>query len=138
MDPGEPWIQDNHGSNIAIGLENHRSNIPWIQENHASKRTIDPGEPWIQENHRSKENHGSKITMVSGEPWIQENHASSDYASRKTIHPGELLYYYKDLFTHKDINTYINGVVKICLNKFFFFEHTGFQKKREKICKIMH
>ena len=22
-------------------------------------------------------------------------------------------YYYKDLFTHKDINTYINGVVKI-------------------------
>ena len=22
-----------------------------------------------------------------------------------------LLYYYKDLFTHKDINTYINGVV---------------------------
>ena len=27
--------------------------------------------------------------------------------------------YYKDLFTHKDINTYINGVVKICLNKFF-------------------
>ena len=30
-----------------------------------------------------------------------------------------LYYYYKDLFTHKDINTYINGVVKICLNKFF-------------------
>ena len=28
-------------------------------------------------------------------------------------------YNYKDLFTHKDINTYINGVVKICLNKFF-------------------
>ena len=23
----------------------------------------------------------------------------------------------KDLFTHKDINTYINGVVKICLNQ---------------------
>ena len=45
---------------------------------------------------------------------------------------------YKDLFTHKDINTYINGVVKICLNKFFFVENTGFQKKREKICKIMH
>ena len=45
--------------------------------------------------------------------------------------------YYKDLFTHKDINTYINGIVKICLNK-FFFENTGFQKKREKICKIMH
>ena len=44
---------------------------------------------------------------------------------------------YKDLFTHKDINTYINGEVKICLNK-FFFENTGFQKKREKICKIMH
>ena len=39
--------------------------------------------------------------------------------------------------THKDINIYINGVVKICLNK-FFFENTGFQKKREKICKIMH
>ena len=32
--------------------------------------------------------------------------------------------YYKDLFTHKDINTYINGVVKICLNKFFFFLKT--------------
>ena len=47
--------------------------------------------------------------------------------------------YYKYLFTHKDINTYINGVVNICLNKFFFFfENTGFQKKREKICKIMH
>ena len=40
-------------------------------------------------------------------------------------------YYYKDVFTHKDINTYINGVVKICLNK-FFFENTGFQKKRER------
>ena len=47
------------------------------------------------------------------------------------------IYIYKDLFTHKDINTYINGVVKICLNK-FFFENTGFQKEREKICKIMH
>ena len=23
-------------------------------------------------------------------------------------------YYYKDLFTHTDVNTYINGVVKIC------------------------
>ena len=23
-------------------------------------------------------------------------------------------YYYKDLFTHNDINTYINGVIKIC------------------------
>jgi len=31
-----------------------------------------------------------------------------------------IFYYYKDLFTHKDINTYINGVVKICLNKFFW------------------
>jgi len=31
----------------------------------------------------------------------------------------KVYYYYKDLFTHKDINTYINGVVKICLNKFF-------------------
>ena len=28
------------------------------------------------------------------------------------------LYYYKDLFTHKDINTYTNGVVLICLNTF--------------------
>ena len=46
------------------------------------------------------------------------------------------MYIYKDLFTHKDINTYINGVVKICLNE--FFENTGFQRKREKICKIMH
>ena len=45
-------------------------------------------------------------------------------------------YYYKDLFTHKDINTHINGVVKICLNK-FLFENTGFQKKREKIWKII-
>ena len=40
-------------------------------------------------------------------------------------------YYYKDLFTHKDINTYINGVVKICLNKFFFFfENTGYVYSR--------
>ena len=31
-----------------------------------------------------------------------------------------ILYYYKDLFTHKDINTYINGAVWICLNKFFW------------------
>ena len=45
-----------------------------------------------------------------------------------------LEYIYKDLFTHKDINTYINGVVRICLNK-FFFENTGFQKKR---CKRNH
>ena len=55
-----------------------------------------------------------------------------------TIYYDSNYYYYKDLFTHKDINTYINGVVKICLNNFFFFENTGFQKKREKICKIMH
>ena len=47
-----------------------------------------------------------------------------------------MLLYYKDLFTHKDINSYINGVVQICLNE--FFEITSFQKKREKITKIMH
>ena len=45
-----------------------------------------------------------------------------------------LYYYYKDLFTHKDINTYINGVVQICLNK--FFENIGFQKKWEKYAKL--
>ena len=31
-----------------------------------------------------------------------------------------IFFYYKDLFTHKDINTHINGIVKICLNKFFW------------------
>ena len=41
-------------------------------------------------------------------------------------------YYYKDLFTHKDINTYINGVVKICLNKFFFFLKTQVSKRKDK------
>ena len=29
----------------------------------------------------------------------------------ETFFPISILYYYKDLFTHKDINTYINGVV---------------------------
>ena len=28
------------------------------------------------------------------------------------------VYIYKDLFTNKDINTYINGVVEMCLNIF--------------------
>ena len=37
----------------------------------------------------------------------------------------EILYIYTDLFTHKDINTYINGVVKICLNKFYWIEGGG-------------
>ena len=45
----------------------------------------------------------------------------------------KLYYYYKDLFTHKDINTYINGVVKILLNK--FFEYISLQKKQEKYAK---
>ena len=31
------------------------------------------------------------------------------------------LLYYKDLFTHKDINTYINGVVKNLFKFFFVF-----------------
>ena len=39
------------------------------------------------------------------------------------------IYIYKDLFTHKDINTYINGVVKICWNKFFFEK---FPKEKRK------
>ena len=38
-------------------------------------------------------------------------------------------YYYEDLFTHKDINTYIKGVVKICWNKFFFEK---FPKEKRK------
>ena len=40
------------------------------------------------------------------------------------------IYYYKDLFTHKDINTYIYGVVKICLNKFFLKIQVS--KRKEK------
>ena len=41
-----------------------------------------------------------------------------------------IIYYnYKDLFTHKDINTYINGVVKICLNKFLKIQVS---KRKEK------
>ena len=47
-------------------------------------------------------------------------------------------YYYKDLFTHKDINTYINGVVEICLNKFLNIYIYSFTKEKRKICKIMH
>ena len=35
--------------------------------------------------------------------------------------------YYKDLFTHKDINTYINGVVYIC------FLYTVLQKKKKNM-----
>ena len=50
----------------------------------------------------------------------------------------EFFYIYKDLFTHKDINTYINAGVDKNLFKYIFLENTGFQKKREKICKIMH
>ena len=61
----------------------------------------------------------------------------SDHGIWGQWNSSEHIYIYKDLFTHKDINTYINGVVKICLNN-FFFENTGFQKKKEKICKIMH
>ena len=48
-----------------------------------------------------------------------------------------IIYIYKDLFKHKDINTYINGVVKICLNK-FFLEIQVSKRKEKKICKIMH
>ena len=44
-------------------------------------------------------------------------------------------YYYKDLFTHKDINTYINGVVKICLNKFFFKIQVS-KRKEKKYAKL--
>ena len=39
------------------------------------------------------------------------------------------LLYYKDLFTHKDINTFINGVVWICLNKFLKIQ---VYKRKEK------
>ena len=46
-------------------------------------------------------------------------------------------YYYKDLFTYKDINTYINGVIKICLNKLFLKMQVS-KRKEKKICKIMH
>ena len=47
------------------------------------------------------------------------------------------LLYYKDLFTHKDINTYINGVVKICLNKFFLKIHVSKRKEKKyaKLCR---
>ena len=44
-------------------------------------------------------------------------------------------YYYKDLFTHKDINTYINGVVKICLNKFFLKIQVS-KRKEKKYAKL--
>ena len=45
------------------------------------------------------------------------------------------LLYYKDLFTHKDINTYINGVVKICLNKFFLKIQVS-KRKEKKYAKL--
>ena len=45
------------------------------------------------------------------------------------------LCYYKDLFTHKDINTYINGVVKICLNN-FFLKIQVFKRKEKKYAKL--
>ncbi len=35
----------------------------------------------------------------------------SVYLCNKCLDMYIVLYYYKDLFTHKDINTYINGVV---------------------------
>ena len=38
----------------------------------------------------------------------------------KKVKKQENIYIYKDLFTHKDINTYINGVGKFCLNNFFW------------------
>ena len=60
---------------------------------------------------------------------IQLNILRSKYSEH--IYLSYFLYIHKNLFTHKAINTYINGVVKICLNK-FFFENTGFQKKRER------
>ena len=44
-------------------------------------------------------------------------------------------YYYKDLFRHKDINTYINGVVKICLNKFFLQIQVS-KRKEKKYAKL--
>ena len=48
-------------------------------------------------------------------------------------HKNNYYYYYnKDLFTHKDINTYINGVVKICLNK-FFWKYRFPKEKRENM-----
>ena len=45
------------------------------------------------------------------------------------------IYIYKDLFTHKDINTYINGVVKICLNNFFLKIQVS-KRKEEKYAKL--
>ena len=41
--------------------------------------------------------------------------------------------YYKDLFTHKDINTYINGVVKICLNNFFLKIQVSKRKEKKNM-----
>ena len=45
------------------------------------------------------------------------------------------LFIYKDLFTHKDINTYINGVVKIFLNKFFLKIQVS-KRKEKKYAKL--
>ena len=39
------------------------------------------------------------------------------------------LLYYKDLFTHTDINAYINGVVKNCFNQFLIIK---FYKRKKK------
>ena len=49
------------------------------------------------------------------------------------IKPHKNYYYFKDLFTHKNINTY-----KWCsLNLFnYIFENSGFQKEREKYAKL--
>ena len=46
-----------------------------------------------------------------------------------------ILLYYKDLFTHKDINTYINGVLLICLNKFFLKIQIS-KRKEKKYAKL--
>ena len=66
------------------------------------------------------------------------SHKNSEFQSN-TATPAKIgiifILYYKDLFTHKDINTYINGVVKICLNKFFFFfwKHRFPKEKRKNM-----
>ena len=53
-------------------------------------------------------------------------------AQTDPLHFSKEILYNKDLFTHKNINTYINGVVKICLNKFLKVQVS---KRKEKNMK---
>ena len=67
------------------------------------------------------------------EPIHKNMHSVYRMFTKNTLY--KYIYIYKDLFTHKDINTYINGVVKICLNKFFLKIQVS-KRKEEKYAKL--